>query len=84
MSGERLAQAREMIEGVLQGKITAQTHPAVLEDDLLCMSVRMVEQDDWPWLQGRLGDPGVPRERRLEIVSSLSPAGRRAVQALAG
>ena len=82
MSGERLAQAREMIDGVLQGKITAQTHPAVFQDDLLYLNVRLVEQGDWPWLQGRLGDKGVPRERRLEIVSNLSPAGRRAVQAL--
>ncbi len=75
-SPERLASARQMVEAVLDGRITEETNPAVFADDLLYFNVRILETQEGEWLFTRLGESRWPQAHRRLVADHLSPGGQ--------
>lgn len=72
VDAERLAAARRMVEQVLRGEVSPDTHPALFEEDVVYFNVNTVEQADVSWLMTQLGNAGFGREARLQVARNMS------------
>jgi hypothetical protein len=75
-SAERLACARQMVDGVLEGRITQESDPAVFSDDLLYFNVRILESQEGDWLFARLAETRFAAQHRRLVADHLSPGGQ--------
>ena len=77
---ERLQAARELVEKVIDGRVTPDADPAVFNDDLLYMAVGMLEQLDQAWLYARFDAPGAATERLAHVANCLTGAQADAIR----
>jgi hypothetical protein len=60
--------AQTVIERLLTGEISRETHVALFDEDVVLFRVLVLEQRDAEWLLARVRDRSVPLSRRLTLV----------------
>lgn len=71
---DRVGAARDLVEDVLAGKVTRDTHPWVWEDDLLLFNVALLQRHDRDWLVDTLRQQR-QRWRWLDVLACMSSGG---------
>jgi hypothetical protein len=78
----RLQQAREVVQQVLSGGVTQESHPHLFDDDVVLFSVRLVETRDPAWLRDQLANSAYARAARIEVLNETAELNAHAQEIL--
>jgi hypothetical protein len=75
---EQLNEARRIVQEICAGQITPELRPSSFEEDTVCFSVWLLEEQDPEWLLAMIADERFSVRDRTNVANNMRELGPRA------